>query len=152
MITKHYLELLRAFPLRPIRSEKELDRANRIAGDLAVKEHLTKAEQDYLDVLSDLSIKYEDEHHPIEPVTEDRMLAFLLEQKRVTLQQCSRDVAIAGSTLSAVLQGKRRLTRAHVERLCRYFHVPATVFISVASEAVVGQSGFCRSKAAEGHP
>jgi HTH-type transcriptional regulator/antitoxin HigA len=138
MITKRYLELVRAFPLRPIRSESELDRASKIAGDLAVKKKLTVEERDYLDVLSDLIIKYEDERHPIEPVSEDRMLAFLIEQKGVSQQQCSRDAGIAGSTLCAVMQGKRKLTREQVERLCRYFHVPPTVFICTASEATVG--------------
>jgi hypothetical protein len=40
------------------------------------------------------------------------LAAFLLEQKRVTLEQCSRDAAIASSTLAAVLQGTGRLNPA----------------------------------------
>lgn len=135
MITKRYLELVRTFPLRPIRSESVLDRASQVAGDLAVKKKLSVEERDYLDVLSDLIIKYENEHHPIEPVSEDRMLAFLIEQKGVSQQQCARDAGVAGSTLSAVMQGKRKMTREQVERLCRYFQVPPTVFISTASKA-----------------
>ena len=49
-----YLELVRAFPLRPIRIDKELDRAIAVIDALLDRGRLTAAEGDYLDVLGDL--------------------------------------------------------------------------------------------------
>jgi HTH-type transcriptional regulator/antitoxin HigA len=60
-----YLDLVRRFPLRPIRNEKELDRAIAVIDALLDREQLTVAEEDYLDVLGDLVEHYEDQHHPI---------------------------------------------------------------------------------------
>lgn len=59
-----YLELVRRFPLRPIRTEEELDAATVVIHSLIDKEVLTPPEDDYLDVLSDLVIAYEEVHYP----------------------------------------------------------------------------------------
>jgi antitoxin component HigA of HigAB toxin-antitoxin module len=42
----------------------------------------------------------------------------------------STDTGIAGSTISAILSGKRGLTRGHIATLARYFKVSPAVFIS----------------------
>src|SRR5947209_18286411 len=60
-----YLDLVRRFPLRPIRSEAELDRAIAMIDSLVDQETLSLDEQDYLDVLSDIVEKYETETHPL---------------------------------------------------------------------------------------
>jgi HTH-type transcriptional regulator / antitoxin HigA len=49
-----YMALVSRFPLRPLRSERDLDRAAKIANELAVRGNLSRWEHDYLDVLSDL--------------------------------------------------------------------------------------------------
>ena len=49
-----YLDLVRRFPLRPLRSEKELDEAIRLIDSLLDQEELNDDAQDYLDVLRDL--------------------------------------------------------------------------------------------------
>ena len=49
-----YLALMRTFPLRPLRSEAELDEATMVLDALVVKDTLTAAQADYLAVLSDL--------------------------------------------------------------------------------------------------
>ena len=48
------LALIRTFPLRPLRSEAELDEATMVLDALVVKDTLTAAQADYLAVLSDL--------------------------------------------------------------------------------------------------
>ena len=50
----NYLRMVRAFPLRPIRSESELDRAIEVIDSLIAKEDLDSGLEDYLDVLGDL--------------------------------------------------------------------------------------------------
>ena len=59
-----YFELVRRFPLRPIRSEQDLDRAIAVVDSLIDKGELSQDEDDYLDVLGDLVRKYETENHP----------------------------------------------------------------------------------------
>ena len=65
-----YLELILEFPLRPIRSDAELDRAVKMIDSLVDKDKLSAGEQDYLDVLSDLVEKYEAEEHPMAPLSD----------------------------------------------------------------------------------
>jgi HTH-type transcriptional regulator/antitoxin HigA len=123
-----YLELIRRFPLRPIRSEEELDRAIEIVDDLTDREELRQSEKDYLDVLSDLIERYEEEAYPIDPVSDAEMLAHLIEAKGVTQAKLAADTRIAESTISEVLAGKRTLNRSQIGRLARYFNVGPTVF------------------------
>src|SRR5437899_6952002 len=76
-----YLDLVRQFPLRPIRSETELDRAIAMINSLLDRDQLSPAEEDYLDVLGDLVERYEDHAHPIPDVSDEEMLRFLIDQK-----------------------------------------------------------------------
>src|SRR6516164_3065902 len=75
-----YLELIRRFALRPLRS----DAAVAVIDSLIDQPALTAPEQDYLDVLSDLVEDYESETIPMRPVGDAGLLRFLIEQKKVT--------------------------------------------------------------------
>ena len=91
----------------------------------------SNAESDYLDVLSDLVEKYEDEHDPMPPVSDAEMLRFLIENQRTTQARLATETGISESTISEILAGKRALNRKHIEVLSRHFHVSPAVFISV---------------------
>lgn len=125
-----YLELIRRFPLKPIRSEAELDHATAVARTLydQPEETLSQAERDYLDVLDQVIIAYEDIHYPMAEPSDGDMLRFLIEQKGVTQAAVARDAGLAASTVSEVLAGKRTLTRAQIGKLAKYFHVEPGVF------------------------
>lgn len=129
-----YLRLIRRFPLRPIQSEAELDRATAVMNELLDRGELDPAEDDYLDVLSDLVERYEEKAHPIPDVSEGEMLAFLIEQKDVKQVDVARGAGLAESTLSEVRAGKRRLTRGQVEKLARYFRVGPEVFLQAGEK------------------
>jgi HTH-type transcriptional regulator/antitoxin HigA len=63
-----YLDLVRAFPLRPLRSIEELDRAIATIDALADRrDEWTAAEDDYFLVLALLIERYEDEIYPMAP-------------------------------------------------------------------------------------
>ena len=62
-----YLTLIRTCPLRPLRSEADLDEAMALLDALVVQDTLSTAEADYLAVLSDLVEQYEAAVHPIPP-------------------------------------------------------------------------------------
>lgn len=124
-----YLELVRRFPLRPLRSDADLDAAVAVIDALLDRDDLAPPEQDYLDVLSDLVEAYEDEHVPIEPVSDAEMLRFLIQSKGVTQAQAAAEAGIAESTISEVLSGKRKLNRGQIGKLARYFHVEPGAFV-----------------------
>ena len=109
-----YVELIRQFPLRPIRSDDELDEAIRVVDSLVGRPALAPEEQDYLLVLSDLVERYEAEAHPIAPLSDADMLQHLIEAK--------------GVPQTEVLSGKRSLNRTHIGKLARYFAVSPGVF------------------------
>ncbi len=123
-----YFALVRQFPLRPIRSDAELDRAIQMIDSLIDKAALDPDEDDYLDVLSDLVHRYESEEHPMPPVPDKDMLAHLIEAKQVTQTQVASGTGIAESTISEVLSGKRGLNRHHIGLLTRYFNISPAVF------------------------
>jgi HTH-type transcriptional regulator/antitoxin HigA len=125
-----YLELVRRFPLRPIRCDEELDRAIAVVNALLDQDALSLDEEDYLDVLGDLVKKYETEHHPVRPVSDAEMLRHLIEARETTQAQVAEETGIAESTISEILSGKRGMNRRHIETLARHFKVKPSVFIS----------------------
>jgi HTH-type transcriptional regulator / antitoxin HigA len=126
-----YLELVRTVPLRPIASEAELDRAIAMIDALLDQNKRNRDEEDYLDVLSDLVEKYEDEHDPMPPVSGAEMLRFLIESKATSQTEVAAEAGIAESTMSEILAGKREMNRKHIEALARLFRVSPAVFMSV---------------------
>ena len=122
-----YLELVLAFPLASIKSEEQLEEAQRVMDRLLAKGSLDHGEEMYLDALSDLAATYEDDHFAIEPASDADMLRHLLEAKSVTQVQIHRDTGIAKSTISEVLAGKRRFSRQMIHRLADYFQVDVSV-------------------------
>ena len=123
-----YLELIRRFPLRRLRTDADLDAAVDVVDDLIDRPELTPPEQDYLDILSDLVEEYEAETIPMNPVADADMLRFLIDSKGVTQAQTAAAAGIAESTISAILSGKRKLNRGQIAKLARYFHVGPGVF------------------------
>ena len=125
-----YLELAREFLLRPLRSDDDLDAAVAVVDGLIDRDELSPAEQDYLDVLSDLVEAYETKNVPIDPVGDADLLRFLIEDRGETQTQAAAGAGIAVSTISEVLSGKRKLNRKQIEKLARYFHVEPGVFLA----------------------
>ncbi len=118
-----YLALVRKFPLRPIRSEAELDGAIAMVDTLSDRNKLEDDEYDYLLVLSSLIEKYEDDRYPIPEVPGLPMLRTLLEFKGVTQAEVAAQTGIAESTLSEILTGKRNMATKHIAILAKYFGV-----------------------------
>jgi len=127
-----YLELFNRFPLRPIRSEAELDAATEVIHsiiDAVSEDEMNKAEADYLDVLSDLIEAYESVHYPMADVPAYRMLAYMMELKEVTQSQVAVGSGISASTISELLSGKREMNRNQIVKLAGYFKVDPGLFL-----------------------
>jgi HTH-type transcriptional regulator/antitoxin HigA len=123
-----YLDLVLRFPLRPLRSEDDLDKAVGIVDSLLDRRDLAADEEDYLDVLGDLIERYESQAHPMPTVSDAEMLHHLIEAKGVSQTDVSDATGIADSTISEVLKGKRSLNRGHIGKLANYFSVSPDVF------------------------
>jgi HTH-type transcriptional regulator / antitoxin HigA len=124
-----YFDLVRAFPLRPIRTDAELDQAVAMIDSLIDRDDLDPGEQDYLDVLADQVERYESEDHPLPAVSEADMLRHLIEARDITQLKLATETGIAESTISSILSGKRGMSRKHIETLANYFKVSPAVFI-----------------------
>jgi HTH-type transcriptional regulator/antitoxin HigA len=134
-VSAKYLALIEVFPLRPIRSESELDRAERVLHRLLdAGPHLSAAERDYLEILGNLIEEYEKAAYPIEPLPPHQMLAGSMEAKGVTQTEVSRATGIPVSTISELLSQKRDFNVSHIEKLCAYFGLGASAFIQIPKD------------------
>jgi len=122
-----YLELVRRFPLRPLRTDADLD-AVAVLDTLTDRDELAPPEQDYLDVLTDLVEAYEDATIPMKPVGDAELLRALIEGKGATQAEVAAGAGLAVSIVSELLSGKRKLNRGQIGKLALFFKVKPGVF------------------------
>jgi HTH-type transcriptional regulator/antitoxin HigA len=128
---KSYAELIREVPLRPIRSDRELRRAMKIAGHLAAYKEgtLRRAEQDYLDTLTVLIEDYERNHYvELAEVSPLGMLRHLMEEHEMNISDLGRVIG-SQSNASLILAGKRQISKRVMQLLSKHFGVEPAVFI-----------------------
>ncbi|CAN5229038.1 hypothetical protein BH10PLA2_BH10PLA2_15260 [soil metagenome] len=126
-----YLKLAAAFPIRPFRTEEELNRAISVLDELlSRKKPLDEQEQGYFESLSHEIERYEVANIAIPIVPGPDMLRHLIDARGETLSEVASQCGIAVSTLSAVLNGKRELNRRHIEKLAFLFGVSPGVFLN----------------------
>jgi HTH-type transcriptional regulator/antitoxin HigA len=123
-----YFALVKRFRLIHIRDDDHLHEALEMI-DRLLEQDLDEGEKDYLAALTDLVEVYEDEHHPIPDASESDVLRELMATNRLSQSKLAKEVGIAQSTLSAVLSGKRELTKDQIYLLSKFFHVPSAVFM-----------------------
>jgi HTH-type transcriptional regulator/antitoxin HigA len=123
-----YFKLVRRFPLVHIRDDAHLDAAHQLIDDL-LQEDLDLGAQEYLDVLTDLVETYEDKHVPIRDASEADVLRELMNANRLSQPKLAKAVGIAQSTISAVLNGSRSLTKGQVIALAKHFGVAPGAFL-----------------------
>jgi HTH-type transcriptional regulator/antitoxin HigA len=116
------------FPPRPIHDKVDLANATEIVDALAGHD-LTRDQEDYLDVISDLLQKYEDEHSPMR-----RAASTPLERLRVLVEQAEMSASDLGRLLgnrglgSLVLRGQRQLSKTHIRILAEHFRLDPGYF------------------------
>lgn len=137
VVGSDYFELVRRFPLRPIRSEKQLEGATAVIDELVAREKRSTDADDYLDVLSDLVEKYEAEYHPIPDATPSEILSFLIDDRKTNQRAVAFGAGIAVSTMSEILAGRRQLNLEHMRKLAAFFGVDIRVFLPKDKPAVV---------------
>ena len=131
--TDEYLELVRTFPLRPIRDQAGYVRAGAVLADLLSKADnpgLSSAQSDYADVLGRLVRDYDDRHATVlkQKMMPLELLKELMEQHSMTTTQLGELVGGKGLA-SMILNGKRDLSKANIRALADRFKVSPALFL-----------------------
>src|SRR4051794_5428477 len=111
-----YFALVKRFPLIHIRDDAHLDKAQEMLDGL-LRQVRDEGAQDYLDVLTDLVEAYEDVHVPIPDAPEADVLRQLMQSHGLSQLRLAQTTEISQSTISAVLNGARSLTKEQVVKL-----------------------------------
>jgi antitoxin component HigA of HigAB toxin-antitoxin module len=126
-----YIELVKAFPLRPIRTSAVKNEARRVYREVAQRRRSAEV-RDYLSVLGSLIHQFET---PVrEKLRETRVSAadwveFLLDQKGMTVNALAQKTGIAQSALSQMLRGKRGWSKSAIIKLSKYFKIDPGIFL-----------------------
>ncbi len=126
-----YFALVQQFPLTHIRNHTHLKAAQQMI-DRLLEEKLDKGGREYLDALTDLVETYEDAHEVFADASEADVLRELMRANDLSQPALAKAVGIAQSTVSAVLNGTRSLTRAQIVRLAAFFQVSPAAFLPQA--------------------
>lgn len=125
-----YFDLVRRFPLVPIRDEGHLDAATAVLHDLVARD-LDAGEGAYLDVLSELVGAYEAERHPPATAPAGEILKELPYQNRLSQVELARQTGVAQSTLSAIRQGTRKPTVEQARKPGERFNLEPAAFLEL---------------------
>lgn len=122
-----YMELLQAFPPRPIKTEEEMLAAQVVIDSLIDRGELTPDEQDYLNLLGTLVYEYEQTQEPIPDIYGVDLLKVLIEEQDLR-QKDLVPIFKTESIVSAVLKGQRNLTVHHIQGLAEFFQISPAAF------------------------
>lgn len=134
-----YLNLVRRFPLRNIRSDSELETALGVVRELMERFALDDGAEEYLDLLTDVVARYEREQFVALPgprATAADLLRALIDASGLTQTAFAERVGIAQPSLSAVLSGTRTFSKEHILALAAEFNVSPAVFLAAPVRSV----------------
>jgi HTH-type transcriptional regulator/antitoxin HigA len=120
-------EMIRQGAPRLLHSDEELAEYTAALMTLTAKKKTTAAEEDAIQLLTLLIEQYESQHYPVPDSSPAEVLRFLLESNGLSQRDLASELG-SEATVSLVLSGKRPLTRTHIQRLSRRFHVSPSVF------------------------
>lgn len=125
-----YTELLTSFPPHTIKSEEDLEQTQAVVDRLLDQEELTAAEAEYLDLLGVLIYEYEQKQDLVPDIYGVELLKVLMMEANLK-QKDLVDIFKTESIISEVLNGKRKLTVEHIQKLAEFFKISPAVFFPV---------------------
>lgn len=128
-----YGEFLQSFPPRRITSQEQYQEMQRVVDALLDKGDLTADEEDYLDLLGTLIYLYEQQTVHIPDIWGVELIKAFLSERGLR-QKDLVSVFKTESIVSALLNGHRKLTLEHIEKLAEFFNVSAALFFKRQKE------------------
>ncbi|HEV3235749.1 MAG TPA: helix-turn-helix domain-containing protein [Gemmataceae bacterium] len=128
-MSKTYYSFVKQFPLIHITDSKRLESAQAFIDHL-LQQELDQGGQEYFDALTDLVEIYEDEHESIADASEADVLRELIRSSGLSQNKLAQKVGISQSTISAVLNEERSLTKNQVIKLADFFKVSPAAFLA----------------------
>ncbi|MBX9666875.1 MAG: hypothetical protein K2X93_04615 [Candidatus Obscuribacterales bacterium] len=126
---KKYLDCIKRFPLKPLRSDEENDQAAEICDELLDNfDSLTPQERDYFEVLSKLVEDYESQWQEEKSVEPRDLVVFLMEQNNLSQTDLIPEFG-SSSRASEYLSGKRDLSLPQILKLAKRFKLSPSAFI-----------------------
>lgn len=126
-LPRTYAELVEVLPPRPIHTDSGYDEVVEMI-DLLAGHKLNRAQEDYLEILSQTVEAYDREHHVLPEGSPLEVLKHLMESRGMSGYELGKllgDPALG----SKILAGKRGLSKSHIRTLCDHFKVSAGVFV-----------------------
>lgn len=124
----YYPELLARTLPGVIHSEEENEHFISILEELEHRSlQWSNGEAKLAELLTLLIEEFEDRTYPLKAATPGEILTELMESNHLK-QKDLVDIFGAESTVSAVINGKREMTREHIKRLSKRFHVSPAAF------------------------
>ena len=131
-VSDRYFALVKRFPLRPIRNDREFDAAVEVMNKLAVYDEgtLESGEQDYLDAIVLFVEAYDKEHVHIDTsdVTPLELLKFAMENRGMNVSDLAKVIG-SQPLASMILAGKREISRDKSKLLAAHFGLQPGAFI-----------------------
>lgn len=125
-----YLDLCLEFLPRPITTEEECQNATqRLNSILDSCPELTEEQDRYVGLLFLLIQDYEKHQETIPDISDVELLRFLLKEKGLRQKDLVPDVFPTPSIVSEVLNGRRELSKSHIQNLAAFFSVSPAVFL-----------------------
>jgi antitoxin component HigA of HigAB toxin-antitoxin module len=130
-ISESYLDLVRAFPLRAIRTGNQAVAANRVLLKLVTsKPKMTVGQRQYVEALTALIRQYEADRPNSELLasTPLEILKHLMDQATMTVGDLGRIIGHQ-PTASQILRGERNLSKIQIQKLADHFKVSTDLFM-----------------------
>lgn len=127
-----YFALIQRLPLAPIRNQRQLAQAHAMIDELTriPEDKLTPGQADYLEVLGDLTTKFEAPRmlDQVQCLGGLDLLKHLLEANDMNASDLGRILG-QREVGSKVLRGERHISRSHAKMLGETFGLPTEIFL-----------------------
>lgn len=117
--SNYYLELVTAFPPRPITNEAELIATQQRINNILDTKVLTQDDRDYLRVLGMLIYEYEKKHEPTPELEARELLQALMEEYNLQIQDFL-SIFETEETILEILQSKRSINSQEFQKLVEF--------------------------------
>lgn len=114
----------------PIHTEADYERTREVVDTLILLENPTPAQSARLEIMLTLMEAWEAEHHQLDVsrVSPVDVLKSLMEDHGMSASDLGRLLG-SRSLGSAILLGKRQLSKRHIQILCEHFHLGPSAFM-----------------------